>query len=109
MILRLHHMVRQNKHQSYLVLIINIWNAKSLNIVHNGIETFSKVKYLGFILDGSLSGESMALNVIEFKVSTYIDKSVLYRHLYTSLIQPLFDYGYTAWFQNFSKILRVRL
>ena len=58
-------MVRQNKHQSYLVLIINIRNAKSLNIVHNGIETFSKVKYLGFILDGSLSGESMALNVIE--------------------------------------------
>ena len=41
-------------------------NAKSLNIVYNGIEIkqHAKVKYLGCILDESLSGESMALNVI---------------------------------------------
>ena len=46
-------------------------NAKSLNIVYNGIEIkqHAKVKYLGCILDQSLSGESMALNVID-KVST---------------------------------------
>ena len=43
-------------------------NAKSLNIVYNGIEIkqqYAKVKYLGCILDASLSGESMALNVID--------------------------------------------
>ena len=43
-------------------------NAKSLNIVYNGIEIkqqHAKVKYLGCILDESYSGESMALNVID--------------------------------------------
>ena len=38
-------------------------NGKSLNIVYNGIEIkqHAKVKYLGYILDESPSGESMAL------------------------------------------------
>ena len=42
-------------------------NTKSLNIVYNGIEIkqHAKVKYLGCILEESLSGESMALNVID--------------------------------------------
>ena len=42
-------------------------NAKALNIVYNGIEIkqYEKVKYLGCVLDQSLSGESMALNVID--------------------------------------------
>ena len=42
-------------------------NAKSLNIVYNGIEVkqHAKVKCLGCILDESLSGESMALNVTD--------------------------------------------
>ena len=42
-------------------------NAKSFNIVYNGIEIkqHSKVKYLGCILGESLSGETMALNVID--------------------------------------------
>ena len=44
-----------------------LWNAKSLNIVYNGIEIkqHAKVKYLGCILNESVSGESMALNVID--------------------------------------------
>ena len=42
-------------------------NAKTLNIVCNGtaIKQYEKVKYRGCILDQSLSGESMALNVID--------------------------------------------
>ena len=42
-------------------------NGKSLNIVYNGIEIkqHAKVKCLGCILDESLSGESMALNVAD--------------------------------------------
>ena len=42
-------------------------NAKSLNIVYNGIEIkqHAKLKYLGCVLDESLSGESVALNEID--------------------------------------------
>ena len=42
-------------------------NAKALNIVYNGteIKQYAKVKYLKCILDESLSGESVALNVID--------------------------------------------
>ena len=42
-------------------------NAKSLNIVYNGIEAkqHAKIKCLGCTLDESLSGESMDLNVID--------------------------------------------
>ena len=42
-------------------------NAIPLNIVYNGIEIkqHAKVKYLGCILDESLSDESRALNVID--------------------------------------------
>ena len=41
-------------------------NAKALDIVYNGTEVkqYEKVKYLGYILDQSFSGESMTLNVI---------------------------------------------
>ena len=85
-------------------------NAKSLNIVYNGIEIkqHAKVKYLGCILDESLSGESMALNVIN-----KIDSRLKFRHrqnrfltpllcrlLCNALIQPLFDYACKAWLPN---------
>ena len=42
-------------------------NAKALSIVYNGIEIkqFEQVKYLGCVLDQSLSGDLMALNVID--------------------------------------------
>ena len=50
----------------------NLRNAKPLNIVYNGteIKQYEKLKYLRCILDQSLSGESMALNVF------YIYKTV---------------------------------
>ena len=42
-------------------------NAQALNIMYNAteIKQYEKVKYLGCILDQSLSGEPMALNVID--------------------------------------------
>ena len=78
-------------------------NAKSLNIVYNGIEIkqHAKVKYLGCILDESLSGESMALNVID-KINSRLKflhrqnrflTLPLRRLLCNALIQPLFDYA----------------
>ena len=44
-----------------------LWNVKTLDIVYNGIEIkqYGKLKYLGCVLDQSLSGESTALNVID--------------------------------------------
>ena len=76
-------------------------NAKTLNIVCNGtaIKQYEKVKYLGCILDQSLSGESMALNVID-KVNSRLKflhrqnrflTPPLSRLLCDALIQPLFD------------------
>ena len=42
-----------------------VWGV--FNIIYNGkeIEQHAKAKYLGYLLDGSLSGESMNLNIID--------------------------------------------
>ena len=94
-------------------------NAKALNIVYNGTESkqYEKVKYLGCILDQRLSGESMALNIID---KEYLHLKFLHRQNYfltpplrrlsrNVLIQPLFDYACTAWFSNLSKRLKLCL
>ena len=91
-------------------------NAKSLNIVYNGIEIkqHAKLKYLGCVLDESLSGESVALNEID-KINLRLKLPLrqnrfltppLRRLLCNALIQPLFDYLCTAWLPNLSKKLR---
>ena len=80
-------------------------NAKALNIVYNGteIKQYEKIKYLGYILDQNLSGESMALNVID-KVNSCLKFLHRQNHFLTPplrkllcnpLIQPLFDYACT--------------
>ena len=85
-------------------------NAKSLNIVYNGIEIkqHAKVKYIGCVLDEILSGESMALNVID-KMNSRLKFLLRKNHFLTpplrrilcnALIQPLFDYVCTAWLPN---------
>ena len=96
----------------------NLRNAKPLNIVYNGteIKQYEKVKYLGCILDESLSGESMALNVIDnansrlkflLRQNCFLTPA-LRRLLCNALIQPLFDYASKAWFSNLSKRLKLR-
>ena len=91
-------------------------NAKSLNIVYNGIEIkqHAKLKYLGCVLDESLSGESVALNEID-KINLRLKLLLrqnrfltppLRRLLCNALIQPLFDHLCTAWLPNLSKKLR---
>ena len=75
------------------------------------------MKYLGYIFDQSVSGESKALNVID-KVNvhlkflaSYKQKSfltlALHRLLCNALIQPLFDYACTAYFSNLSKKIKI--
>ena len=70
---------------------------RPLYIVHNGIKIkqYVKVKYLGCILDQSLSGESIALNVID-KVNlrlkflqNYLLTPTLRRFLCNALIKRL--------------------
>ena len=80
---------------------LKLRNGKALNIACNdkAIKQYEKVKYLGCILDQSLSGESMALNVID-KVNSRLKflhrqnrflTPPLSRLLCDALIQPLFD------------------
>ena len=84
-----------------------------LNITYKGIQIkqYSKVTYLGCILDETLSGESMALHVIN-KVNSKL--KFLYRKnrfltpqlrrlLCNALIQPHFDYASSAWFPNLNQ------
>ena len=81
------------------------------------IKQYSEVTYLGFILDESLSGESMALNVVS-KINTRL--KFLYRKnkflspqlrglLCNALIQPHFDYACSIWYPNLNKKLKTKL
>ena len=65
------------------------------------IKQHSKVKYLGYILYEAMSGEAMALSVIN-----KINNKVKFRHwksrpltwlLCNTLVQPHFDYACSAW------------
>ena len=68
-------------------------NAKTLNIVYNGIEIkqHKKVKYLGCILDESLK--------FRHRQNRFLTP-LLCRLLCNALIQPLFDYACKAWLPN---------
>ena len=85
---------------------------KSINIKQH-----SKVTYLGCIIDETLSGESMALNVIN-KISSKI--KFLYRKnrfltpdlrrlLCNSLIQPHFDYACSSWYPFLTQNLKNKI
>ena len=87
--------------------------------MYNGteIKQYEKVKYLRYTVDQSLSGESVALNVID-KVNSRLKflhrqnhflTTPLRRLLCEALIQLHFDYACTAWFSNLSKRLKLCL
>ena len=90
-----------------------------LNISYKNIDIkqFSKVCYLGCILDETLSGESMALNVINkvsfklkflYRQNSYLTPA-LRRLLCNALIQPHFDYACLAWQPNLNQNLKNKL
>ena len=90
-----------------------------LNIQYKDIKIkqYSKVTYLGCILDETLSGESMAIHVINkvnarlkflYRQSKYLDIP-LRRLLCNAMIQPYFDYACNAWYPNLNKKLKTRL
>ena len=93
--------------------------ANKLNIEYEGktIKQYSKVTYLGCILDETLSGESMALQVISkinkrlkflYRNRDFLTPS-LRRMLCNSLLQPHFDYACSAWYPNLNKCLKTKL
>ena len=93
--------------------------SKLLNIHYKSIniKQYSKVTYLGCILDETLSGESMAIHVINkvnsrlkflYRQNRFLNMS-LRRLLCNALIQPFFDYACNAWYPNLNKKLKTRL
>ena len=91
----------------------------NLDIVYKDIKIkqYSKVTYLGCVLDESLSGESMALNVISkinkklkflYRKNKFLTPS-LKRMLCNSLIQPHFDYACSTWYPYLTQNLKNRI
>ena len=85
-----------------------------LEIIYNNIriKQHSRVTYLGFILEETMSGESIGHKVISkinarleflFRKNKYLTPT-LRRLLCNALIQPHFDYACSAWHPNLSKI-----
>ena len=78
------------------------------------IKQHSKVKYLVCMLDKTMSGETMALSVmnkINNKLKCLYRKKrflapTLRRLLCNVLIQPHFDYACSAWYPNLTKKLK---
>ena len=97
----------------------NVKKAETLNIEYENvkIKQYRKVTYLGCILDDTLSGESMALYVINkinnrlkflYRQEKFLNKS-LRRLLCNAMIQPFFDYACTAWYPSLNQNLKNRL
>ena len=94
-------------------------NIKKLNIKYGDIQIkqHSKVKYLGCLMDETMSGEAMALHVIHkinnklkclYRKNDFLTPTL--RHLLgNALIQPHFDYACSAWYPNLSKKLKHRI
>ena len=98
---------------------LKLKNAGKLNIMYNGIEIkqYSKVKYLGCLLDETMSAESMAL-----KTTKKIDQKLkfLYRKnrfltpelrqlSCNAIIQPHFDHACSTWYPNLKQKLKRRV
>ena len=92
---------------------------RKLNISYGSlkIKQYSEVTYLGCILDKSLSGESVALNVVS-EIDTrlkFLDRQnkflspQLRRLLCNALIQPHFDYACSVWYLTLNKKFKTNL
>ena len=94
-------------------------NIGNLNISYKNIniKQYSSVTYLGCILDETLSGESMALYVLNklnarlkflYRKNEFLTPA-LRRLLCNALIQPHFDYACSAWYTSLNKKFRTKL
>ena len=88
-------------------------NISKLNIKYKNIniKQHSKVTYLGCVLDDTMSGEPMALKVINkingklkflYRKNRFLSPE-LRRMFCNALIQPHFDYPCSAWYPNLTE------
>ena len=88
-------------------------NIRQLNIKYKdiNIKQHSEVTYLGCVLDETMSGEPMALKVINkingklkflYRKNRFLSPE-LRRMLCNALIQPYFDYACPAWYPNLTE------
>ena len=95
-------------------------NAEKLNILYNEIEIkqYSKATYLSCLLDETMSGESMSMALKTKKINQKF--KFLYRKngfltpelrrlMCNAIIQPHFDYAWSAWYANLTQKLKKKL
>ena len=98
---------------------LNIKQTEPLNIVYGNVKIkhYTKVTYIGCILDESLSAESMALHVLNknksrlrflYRQNRFLNKR-LRRLLCNMMIQPFFDYACSSWYPSLRKDSQKRL
>ena len=109
-----------NKTKSILFATkVKIRKVKKLNIKYEDIQIkqHSKVKYLGCMLDETMSGDTMALSVISkinnklkcvYRKNRFLT-ATLRRLLCNDLIQPYFDYACSAGYLKLTKNLKNRI
>ena len=94
-------------------------NLDELDIMRGDIKIkqYSRVTYLGSILDQNMSGESMATKVLGkingrlkflYRKQSFLSFP-LRRMLCNALIQPHFDYSCSAWYPNLNKKLTKKI
>ena len=81
------------------------------------IKQHSKVKYLGCLLEETMSGKAMVLNIVNkinkklkvlYRKNSFVTPTL--RHLLCNiLIQPHFDYACSSWYPNLTKKLKHRI
>ena len=87
-----------------------------INYKNIQIKQHSKVTYLGCILDETMSGESMALKVIN-KINSRLKflhrknkfLTPALRRLCNALIQPHFDYASSVWYPNLTQKMKNKI
>ena len=108
-----------NKLSIHFPTKFKIRKVKKLNIKYGDmqIKQQSKLKYLGYMLDETMPGETMELSVINkinnklkflYRKNRFLT-STLRRLLCNALIQPHFDYACSAWYPNLTKKLKNRI
>ena len=94
-------------------------NIRQLNIKYKviNIKQHSEVTYLGCVLDETMSGEPMALKVINkingklkflYRKNRFLSPE-LRRMLCNALIQPHFDYACPVWYPNLTEKMKKKI
>ena len=105
--------------KSQFCLAANIKNSKPVNIQYNDIKIkqYSKVTYLGCILDKTFSEESMTIHVINniysrlkflYRQNRFLN-ALLRRLQCNAMVQLFHDYACNARYPNVNKKIEMRL